>query len=60
MLPAYDALKTDPSRAVSIKKVRARLAAQQKTGSRQTVRTCSVVFTPEAGEQMAKPILTRR
>jgi hypothetical protein len=28
--PAYDALKTDPSRAVSVKQVRARLAAEQK------------------------------
>jgi antitoxin ParD1/3/4 len=28
--PAYDALKADPSRAVSVKQVRARLAAEQK------------------------------
>jgi antitoxin ParD1/3/4 len=28
--PAYDALKTVPSRAVSVKQVRARLAAEQK------------------------------
>jgi antitoxin ParD1/3/4 len=28
--PAYDALKADPSRAVSVKQVRARLAAEHK------------------------------
>jgi antitoxin ParD1/3/4 len=28
--PAYDALKRDPSRAVSVKQVRARLAAEHK------------------------------
>jgi len=28
--PAYDALKVDPSRAVSVKQVRARLAAEHK------------------------------
>jgi putative addiction module CopG family antidote len=35
--PAYDALKADPSRAVSIKKVRERLAAEHEraTGKRR-------------------------
>jgi putative addiction module CopG family antidote len=28
--PAYDALKTDPSRAISVSQVRARLAAEHK------------------------------
>jgi len=31
--PAYDALKADPSRAVSVDQVRARLAAEQRKGS---------------------------
>jgi len=29
--PAYDALKADPSRAITVDQVRARLAAEQKT-----------------------------
>ncbi|HEY0341854.1 MAG TPA: type II toxin-antitoxin system ParD family antitoxin [Steroidobacteraceae bacterium] len=32
--PAYDALKADPSRAVTPNQVLARLAAEHKTGSR--------------------------
>ncbi|MDR3517126.1 MAG: type II toxin-antitoxin system ParD family antitoxin [Azospirillaceae bacterium] len=31
--PAYDALKADPSRAVTVDQVRARLAAEQRKGS---------------------------
>jgi len=31
--PAYDALKADPSRAVTVNQVRARLAAEQRKGS---------------------------
>ena len=31
--PAYDALKTDPSRALTVDHVRARLAAEQRKGS---------------------------
>ncbi|HEY5601524.1 MAG TPA: type II toxin-antitoxin system ParD family antitoxin [Gammaproteobacteria bacterium] len=31
--PAYDALKADPSRAVSVEQVRARLAAEHKTAT---------------------------
>ena len=31
--PAYDALKADPSRAVTATQIRARLAAEQKRGS---------------------------
>jgi antitoxin ParD1/3/4 len=30
VVPAYDALKNDPSRAVSVEKLRARLAAEHK------------------------------
>ena len=32
--PAYDALKADPSRAVTVAQVRERLAAEHKRGSR--------------------------
>jgi len=31
--PAYDALKADPSRAITVKQVRARLAAEHKRAS---------------------------
>jgi putative addiction module CopG family antidote len=31
--PAYDALKADPSRALTVDQVRARLAAEQRKGS---------------------------
>ena len=31
--PAYDALKTEPSRAVTVDRVRARLAAEHKTAT---------------------------
>jgi antitoxin ParD1/3/4 len=31
--PAYDALKADPSRAVTVKQIRARLAAEHRRGS---------------------------
>lgn len=34
--PAYDALKADPTRAVTIDQVRARLAAQQKKVAKKT------------------------
>lgn len=34
--PAYDALKADPTRAVTIDQVRARLAAQQKKAAKKT------------------------
>lgn len=34
--PAYDALKADPSRAVSVDQVRARLAAEHKTTTAKT------------------------
>lgn len=34
--PAYDALKADPTRAVTIDQVRARLAAQQKKATKKT------------------------
>jgi Arc/MetJ-type ribon-helix-helix transcriptional regulator len=33
--PAYDALKADPSRAVSADKVRARIAAEHKAATRK-------------------------
>jgi antitoxin ParD1/3/4 len=33
VVPAYDALKADPSRAVSIEQVRARLAAEHKAAT---------------------------
>ena len=34
VVPAYDALKADPSRAVSIEQVRARLAAEHKVATK--------------------------
>ena len=34
--PAYDALKADPTRAVTIDQVRVRLAAQQKKAAKKT------------------------
>ena len=34
--PAYDALKADPSRAVTVDQVRARLAAEHKTATTKT------------------------
>ncbi|MHB8248247.1 MAG: ribbon-helix-helix domain-containing protein [Acidithiobacillus sp.] len=34
--PAYDALKADPSRAVTVDQVRARLAAEHKTATAKT------------------------
>ena len=34
--PVYDALKADPSRAVTIDRVRARLAAEHKTATAKT------------------------
>ena len=33
VVPAYDALKADPSRAVSVEQVRARLAAEHKAAT---------------------------
>jgi antitoxin ParD1/3/4 len=33
VVPAYDALKADPSRAVSVKQVRARLASEHKAAT---------------------------
>jgi antitoxin ParD1/3/4 len=34
VVPAYDALKADPSRAVSVEQVRARLAAEHKAATK--------------------------
>jgi antitoxin ParD1/3/4 len=47
--PAYDALKADPSRAVSAEHVLARLAAEHKKVSRWDV-AYTVRFAPEAEE----------
>jgi antitoxin ParD1/3/4 len=37
VVPAYDALKADPSRAVSVEQVRARLAAEHKATTAKKV-----------------------
>ncbi|MGZ8239465.1 MAG: ribbon-helix-helix domain-containing protein [Methylobacter sp.] len=36
VVPAYDALKADPSRAVTVNQIRARLAAEHKTATTKT------------------------
>lgn len=36
VVPAYDALKADPSRAVSIDQIRSRLAAEHKAATNQS------------------------
>jgi hypothetical protein len=47
--PAYDALKADPSRAVTVDQVRARLAVEHAKGTM----IYRVIFTPEAEKQLA-------
>lgn len=37
VVPAYDALKADPSRAVSVEQVRARLAAEHKAATAKKI-----------------------
>ena len=36
VVPAYDALKADPSRAVTVNQIRARLAAEHKAATTKT------------------------
>ncbi len=49
--PAYDALQADPSRGRSVDDVRAALAAETQ-GSHRKIMTYTVIFTPEAQDQL--------
>jgi putative addiction module CopG family antidote len=52
VVPAYDAPKADPSRAVSVERVRARLASEHKAATTKSLKTYTVIFSLEAEEQL--------
>jgi plasmid stabilization system protein ParE len=54
MAPADDALKANPSRAISSSNVRATLAAEHKKAAKKTLTSYTVIFTPESEAQLTE------